>query len=467
MKAQNKKRQRIEADTRRANAVQLKKQHQLEQQEQQQQEARQLRKHLQEVRNEEAKEKQRQLNVVQLLAAAPPPTAQSTHSTQSTELADKGTRKSTSGRKGLSKMPSFLNNYASDDDDNEQQNEQQNDMQNDMQDVLQNDMQDVLQIDQQNEVQNVVQDDLHSMPSFLIGFEADDEQVPPPPPTSDVDSNDDEEREEQEKHHSSEHNTTITSGNTNDSKEWDTQQLALTHAKLRNAQLQTLQDVQTIEYLKAQIATQPHDPPVPTAATTTPPRTTKPPPQPHSPQQERSLRMREDALQNFRENVLYMRTASTTTTRSMPADVTFHTTEEMLLRSRQRVKQELKLSRLRAHAALDSTQERRLERSLENKMMHAHANSTKRYSELHGLYSEAVALRDRYQLSVAVPPRPVMTTGPEHQARHSFLTTERTEGKKETFDLALATNDDLEKYRQWLLSNSSHGLTVKGSSHIY
>jgi hypothetical protein len=172
--------------------------------------------------------------------------------------------------------------------------------------------------------------------------------------------------------------------------------------------------------------------------------------------------MREDSLQRFRENVLLVRTdpdrtnnaARTTTRTTLPQDVTFHSTEEMLLRSRQRVQQELMLSRMRAADALGPQ-----ERYLEQKMMASQAKSTKRYSDLHELYSEAVHLRDRYKLSVQIE-RPVMTTQEEYKQAKQDLKVSPVEPKH---DFETFSDRDLEKYRAWLRAKSDFtGTGIEG-----
>ena len=413
---------------------------------------------------EEQKEKARN-ELLQVLSQAPPPTTIESVSSISA-VATKNPQKT------LSHMPSFLNAFAATDGKSNTDTDQLDSKQ---------------------------QPALSHMPSFLMGFT---ENVPPPPQYSDseedVSNSDDEEVEVVEvvrvvagnnnvlepplsfnndnSNNDSKTNTSnVVPSYSNNSDEWGTKELAIAQLELRNAQLKKLQDVQTIEYLKAQNAM------LTTIAAqregvigvdsknssskyssfainiNTPQKRKEQQQQqqqqaPSSPQQERSRRSRRDGLLEYppiRKGPTYMST--------LPQDVTFHTTEEMLLRSRKRIQQELTLSRLRTADVLGGKS-----RHLEQRMMDAHANSSKRYSELHGLYAEAVNLRDRYDLSVQVQ-RPVMTSNVQFQQQKNRLNIATTPVELSS-DLAAASDQELEKYRTWLRGKSEMSFGKRNSA---
>jgi len=256
-------------------------------------------------------------------------------------------------------------------------------------------------------------------------------------------------------------NTTTRISFANNPDEWATKDLALAQIELRNAQLKKLQDVQTIEYLKAQnimlttIASQRKGVVMEedsTAVLTSLPLQQQNQQQaPASPQQERSRRARHNGLLEYRS----FRGAT------QPQDVTFHATEEMLHRSRKRIHEELTLSRMRAADALGSKS-----RYLEQRMMDSHANSSKRYSELHSLYTEAVDLRDRYSLSVQVP-RPVMSSGNEYAHAKARLMTGSNRNDDNAFDLSSASDQELERYRSWLRAKNEKTTRATQGPTIY
>ena len=132
--------------------------------------------------------------------------------------------------------------------------------------------------------------------------------------------------------------------------------------------------------------------------------------------------------------------------------MTFHSTEEMLLRSRKRIQHELMLSRTRAADVLGTK-----ERHLEQRMLSVQANSAKRYTELHDLYTHAVDLRDRYHLTVNMP-RPVMTTQEEYEETRRRVGVNNNNNSRSIegcdgehlVDLSKASDADLERYRHWL-----------------
>ena len=87
-------------------------------------------------------------------------------------------------------------------------------------------------------------------------------------------------------------------------------------------------------------------------------------------------------------------------------------------------------------------------------MMISHVNSTKRYSELHGLYTEAAHLRDRYKLSVQVQ-RPVMTSHDEYEEMRKNFLQAPLPSSSEEMDLSLVSDHELERYRNWLKSKNN------------
>ena len=105
-------------------------------------------------------------------------------------------------------------------------------------------------------------------------------------------------------------------------------------------------------------------------------------------------------------------------------------------------------------------------RYLEQRMMDSHANSSKRYSELHSLYTEAVDLRDRYSLSVQVP-RPVMSSGNEYAHAKARLMTGSNRNDDNAFDLSSASDQELERYRSWLRAKNEKTTRATQGPTIY